>query len=156
MTPEQGSDTMGEANDFGAGWSMPVLGVASRKAHYYTAGFRGASLCGKYALLGGIREDYGHDSPDNCAACARKYYATQPELELPRRWRRVSVEFTEEVRHPEYDYVIISAGRRGVVKGLTVDSLKRLASQGGKVDAETTRPIRRVFVRADSLKVLHA
>lgn len=145
---------MGEKNDFGAGWSMPVLGVVSRKAHYYTAGLSGASLCGKYVVLGGVREDFGHDSPDNCAACARKYYALHPELELPRRWRRVAVEFTEDVVHPEYNYVVVAAGRKGVVKGVTVASLKRLASQGGKVDAETTRPVRHVLVRADSLRVL--
>lgn len=145
---------MSERNDFGAGWAMPVLGVASRKAHYYTAGFRGASLCGKYAMLGGVREDHTHDSPDNCAECARRYYAQHPELELPRRLRRVPVEFSEDLVHPEYNYVIVAAGRKGVVKGVTVESLTKLAQQGGKVDVETSRPTRRVSARADSLRVL--
>lgn len=148
---------MAEGNDFGPGWALPVLGVGTRggKAHYYTAGFRGASLCGKYALLGGQREDHTHDSPDNCAECTRRYFAKHPELELPRRLRRVRVELTEEVRHPEYDYVCASAGARGAVRGMDARQLEAQASRGGSVDVEITKPRRtRLFVKAAILRAL--
>lgn len=49
------------------GWWWPGN---SRKAHYF--GTDGRSLCGKWLALSAEREDDNHDSPDNCATCARK------------------------------------------------------------------------------------
>jgi len=50
------------------GWSWPVN---SQRAHYFPAGEL-ISLCGRWMILGGEREDDKHDSPDNCAACRKK------------------------------------------------------------------------------------
>ena len=146
---------MSETNDFGAGWNMTPLGVGSRKAHYYSAGFSGSSLCGKYTLLGGIREDHTHYSPDNCTECMRRYFAQHPELDLPRHLRRVKVEVVADVKEPEYGFVYVAAGTRGTVHGLSAESLTRLASQGGYADLDVSRPRRRrISVRADNLRVL--
>lgn len=74
---------MSDNERFPAGWAMPVLGVGvgpNAKAHYYSAGVRGASLCGKYVMLGGTREDFAHDSPDNCKRCKDRLRKQRPEL----------------------------------------------------------------------------
>jgi hypothetical protein len=54
------------------GWWWPQN---SRKAHYI---IKGESLCGKWMCLGKpLLEDGNHASPDNCAACKRKFFKMQ-------------------------------------------------------------------------------
>jgi len=55
--------------DMAAGWGYPP--PRARKSHYFQVG-DSESLCGKHGLYFGPREDYNHDSPDNCAECQRR------------------------------------------------------------------------------------
>lgn len=145
---------MGTTNDFGVGWAMPAIGVTSRKAHYYTAGFRGASLCGKYVMLGGLREDHTHESPDNCLACRRKLATIRPDLnvKLP---RRVRVELVETISDGD-GWAYARKGERGWVEGMDSDRLDAQAKRGGSVDVGMRGPKRRLLVKAASLRALNA
>jgi hypothetical protein len=49
------------------GWSYLINAT---KWHYFKAD--GKSLCGRWLILGGKREQGNDDSADNCKACRRK------------------------------------------------------------------------------------
>jgi len=48
------------------GWGFPTR---SNKAHYFLK--NGMSLCNKYGLYRGPKEQGNDDSPDNCTACKK-------------------------------------------------------------------------------------
>jgi hypothetical protein len=51
------------------GWWFPLN---SRKAHYFAEG-QAVSLCGRWRCLGNPeKEDYGHESADNCKECMKR------------------------------------------------------------------------------------
>lgn len=147
------------ANGYGAGWAWPVVGHgtgANGKAHYYSAGFAGKSLCGKYTLLGGERDDSNHGSPDNCIACRRALAKTRSDVDvkLP---NRVPVEvLADAIGDDGWKY--LRAGERGYVQyahGIDGPAAVRAqASRGGTVRFQSQRPKRDVSVRASLLKVL--
>jgi hypothetical protein len=53
-----------------ASWAFPT--TSARKCHYFPEGGT-RSLCGKYALLWGLRPPAdGSRSPDDCVVCRRR------------------------------------------------------------------------------------
>lgn len=121
-------------NTYNAGWALPVLGVgtgSNAKAHYYGEGFSASSLCGRYTMLGGKREDFAHDSPDNCAKCHRVLAKVRPELGLSVPDEGIRVEVTETVRGADgWTYAI--GGQRARFHG-DVATLRESAEAGRSV-----------------------
>lgn len=62
--------TSREMPEVNQGWAWPIL---ARRAHYFGVDSV-ISLCGKW-MLGGQRNDFNHNSPDNCRACNRRRLA---------------------------------------------------------------------------------
>jgi hypothetical protein len=114
--------------DYPTGWALPVMGVGAgpnAKAHYYSAGFAGSSLCGRYTMLGGQREDFHHDSPDNCAECRRRLAKERPDLNISVAAKRVRVEVVESVK--DDGWWMYSAGQRAWFEGTEEELAERIA-----------------------------
>jgi hypothetical protein len=139
---------------FPAGWALPVLGVGTgnnARAHYYSEGFRGESLCGKYVILGGQREDDNHSSPDNCRKCMERLAKARPDLGVKVK-PRLRVTFAEPLEEGGWTYA--RKGDRGYVE-MERAAFDSMASRNGSVLVVQHKPRKRSLqVKARALVVL--